>query len=159
MFTIERKGERVSGIEVDDVGKTSSAMALVYLANSFVFVASHYGDSQLCRLPPVIGGSSRAERDGSMDVDGEDEVGLSKLEVIHAFTNLGPISDFCVVDPEGLGQSQVVTCSGAYGDGSIRVVRHGVGLTNLASLDMGSVLRAWPLRERPECVAGERRAI
>lgn len=42
--------------------------------------------------------------------------------------NLGPIVDFCVVDLERQGQGQVVTCSGAYKDGSLRIVRNGIGI-------------------------------
>ena len=40
--------------------------------------------------------------------------------------NVGPIVDFCVVDLDRQGQGQVVTCSGTFKDGSIRVVRNGI---------------------------------
>lgn len=33
-----------------------------------------------------------------------------------------------MVDLERQGQGQVVTCSGAYKDGSLRVVRNGIGI-------------------------------
>lgn len=52
----------------------------------------------------------------------------SYLEVLERYVNLGPIVDFCVVDLERQGQGQVVTCSGAYKDGSLRVVRNGIGI-------------------------------
>jgi DNA damage-binding protein 1 len=39
--------------------------------------------------------------------------------------NLGPIVDFCVVDLYRQGQGQVVTCSGAFKDGSIGVFGNG----------------------------------
>lgn len=52
----------------------------------------------------------------------------SYVEVIERYVNLGPIVDFCVVDLERQGQGQVVTCSGAYKDGSLRVVRNGIGI-------------------------------
>ena len=43
--------------------------------------------------------------------------------MLNAYANLGPILDFVVVDLERQGQGQVVTCSGAYRDGTLRVVR------------------------------------
>lgn len=52
----------------------------------------------------------------------------SYVEVMERYVNLGPIVDFCVVDLERQGQGQVVTCSGAYKDGSLRVVRNGIGI-------------------------------
>ncbi len=52
----------------------------------------------------------------------------SYVEVLEQYVNLGPIVDFCVVDLERQGQGQVVTCSGAYKDGSLRVVRNGIGI-------------------------------
>lgn len=52
----------------------------------------------------------------------------SYVEVLEKYVNLGPIVDFCVVDLERQGQGQVVTCSGAYKDGSLRIVRNGIGI-------------------------------
>lgn len=47
--------------------------------------------------------------------------------------NLGPIVDLCVVDLERQGQGQVVTCSGAFKDGSLRIVRNGIGINEQVS--------------------------
>jgi len=55
------------------------------------------------------------------------------VEVLERYVNLGPIVDFCVVDLERQGQGQVVTCSGAYKDGSLRVVRNGIGINEQVS--------------------------
>lgn len=52
----------------------------------------------------------------------------SYVDVLERYVNLGPIVDFCVVDLERQGQGQVVTCSGAFKDGSLRVVRNGIGI-------------------------------
>jgi DNA damage-binding protein 1 len=58
----------------------------------------------------------------------------SYLEVFESYVNLGPIYDFCVVDSERQGQDQVVTCSGAYKDGSLRVFRsNGIGFNKQVS--------------------------
>lgn len=48
--------------------------------------------------------------------------------VSQRWTNIGPILDLVVVDLERQGQGQVVTCSGCNKDGSIRVVRNGIGI-------------------------------
>lgn len=58
----------------------------------------------------------------------------SHVEVLERYVNLGPIVDFCVVDLERQGQGQVVTCSGAYKDGSLRIVRNGIGINEQVCL-------------------------
>ena len=44
-----------------------------------------------------------------------------------SYTNLGPIVDMCVVDLDRQGQGQLVTCSGALRDGSLKIIRNGIG--------------------------------
>ena len=44
---------------------------------------------------------------------------------------------------------QVVTCSGAYADGSLRVVRNGVGLNEHARVEMPGVKEMWALHLIP----------
>ena len=45
------------------------------------------------------------------------------VTVVDSFTNLGPIVDMAVVDLERQDQGQLVTCSGAFKDGSLRIIR------------------------------------
>jgi len=85
-----------------------------YLDNGVVFIGSTYGDSQLVRL--------KADKDP--------ETGQF-VELLESYTNLGPIVDFVVVDTEKQGQGQVITCSGAYKDGSLRLIRNGIGLNEV----------------------------
>jgi hypothetical protein len=68
------------------------------------------------------------------------------VEVLERYVNLGPIVDFCVVDLERQGQGQVVTCSGAYKDGSLRVVRNGIGINE--QVNSPSCLSVGPLHPR-----------
>ncbi len=89
----------------------SASSTLSYLDNGVVFVGSKVGDSQLIKLTE----------------EKKPETG-AYFELYDSFTNLGPIVDFCVVDLERQGQCQIVTCSGAFKDGSLRVVRSGVGI-------------------------------
>jgi len=52
----------------------------------------------------------------------------------------------CVVDLDRQGQCQVVTCSGAYKDGSLRVIRNGIGINVQAAIDLPGIKGMWSLR-------------
>lgn len=41
---------------------------------------------------------------------------------------------------------QVVTCSGVFRDGSLRVVRNGIGINELASIELQGIKGVWSLR-------------
>lgn len=48
-------------------------------------------------------------------------------------------------------QAQIVTCSGAFNTGSLRIIRHGVDLEELAVVnDMIHVKLMWPLKSSYE---------
>jgi DNA damage-binding protein 1 len=47
---------------------------------------------------------------------------------------------------ERQGQGQVVTCSGAFKDGSLRVIRNGIGINEQAAIEMPGVKGIWSLR-------------
>jgi DNA damage-binding protein 1 len=80
-------------------------MTLVYLANSFMFVGSHYGDSQLVRLPSTHSGSGPiAQEDEDMEIDTSHTVCCDgRLQVVNSFTNLAPILDFVIVETDAFG--------------------------------------------------------
>ncbi|XP_052008105.1 DNA damage-binding protein 1 isoform X2 [Xyrauchen texanus] len=115
-------------LRVELLGETSIAECLTYLDNGVVFVGSRLGDSQLVKL----------------NVDSNDHG--SYVVVMEAFTNLGPIVDMCVVDLERQGQGQLVTCSGAFKEGSLRIIRNGIGIHEHASIDLPGIKGLWPLR-------------
>ncbi|CAG8577446.1 14785_t:CDS:10, partial [Acaulospora morrowiae] len=110
------------------LGKISVPRSIVYLDHAYVFVGSHFGDSQFIKL--------RSE---------PNEQGLF-LDVIDSITNLAPIHDFCVMKMERQEQSQVITCSGGIRDGSLRIIRNGVGITVQADVQMAGITGVWPLR-------------
>jgi DNA damage-binding protein 1 len=127
LLTMVCSGVVVSSIDVSYIGKTSRASSLVYLGNNLLFVGSHYGDSQLCRV----------------DLEAEDGPYLHLLQVI---PNIGPILDFAVMDmgnregdnqlgnEHSSGQARIVTGSGVHKDGTLRSVRSGVGLDDVGIL-------------------------
>jgi DNA damage-binding protein 1 len=121
----DKTSGRVSEIRVEVLGKTSIASSLFYIDEGVVFVGSLFADSQLVKL------LTEKSADGSL------------VEVLENFANVGPVLDMCVVDTEKQGQSQIVTCSGSFKDGSLRVVRNGIGLTELATVDLKGVRGVW----------------
>ncbi|KAJ6836683.1 DNA damage-binding protein 1a [Iris pallida] len=128
LLVITHEKDRVTGLKIEHLGETSVASTISYLDNGVVYVGSSYGDSQLIKL------NLQPDAKGSY------------VEVLERYINLGPIVDFCVVDLERQGQGQVVTCSGAYKDGSLRVVRNGIGINEQASVELQGIKGLWSLR-------------
>ncbi|RXW24467.1 hypothetical protein EST38_g1372 [Candolleomyces aberdarensis] len=89
-------------------------------------------------------GKQRADDD--MDVDSSEQDGDelangriiapdgSYVRVVQSFKNIGPIVDAVMVDVEGSGQQQLVTCSGGNNTGSLNVIRNGSEYQGLASI-------------------------
>lgn len=135
LLYIEKDGSgTVKSIKLESLGKTSQAATMSYLDSGVVFVGSCTGDSQLVRLHP--------EAVATLD-DGKS----SYVEVLDVMTNMGPIVNFTVVDLDRQGQGQVVTCSGAGSDGSLRIIRNGIGFTEQASVELPGVKGVWSLKE------------
>ncbi|KAJ4748371.1 DNA damage-binding protein 1 [Rhynchospora pubera] len=128
LLVIIHEKERVTGLKIENLGETSVASTISYLDNAVVYVGSSYGDSQLIKL------NLQPDAKGSY------------VEVLDRYVNLGPITDFCVVDLERQGQGQVVTCSGAYKDGSLRVVRNGIGINEQAAVELEGIKGLWSLK-------------
>ncbi|XP_044479397.1 DNA damage-binding protein 1-like [Mangifera indica] len=128
LLVITHEKEKVTGLKIELLGETSIASTISYLDNAFVYIGSSYGDSQLIKL------NVQPDAKGSY------------VEVLERYVNLGPIVDFCVVDLERQGQGQVVTCSGAYKDGSLRIVRNGIGINEQASVELQGIKGMWSLR-------------
>jgi DNA damage-binding protein 1 len=132
LLLLREDGAGVSALKLEALGRTPAASTISYLDSGVVFVGSAFGDSQLIRLhstPP-----DPAQPD-------------SFVEVLDSQPNLGPIVDFCVVDLERQGQGQVVTCSGAGVDGSLRIVRNGIGVVEQALVELPGIKGMWSLRK------------
>lgn len=120
-----QSGPSVKEIRIDMLGDTSVAESINYIDNGVVFIGSRFGDSQLIRLLT-------------------DPVNGSYLAVLDTFYNIGPIRDMIMVESDG--QPQLVTCSGADKDGSLRVIRNGIGIEELATVDLPGVVGIFPIR-------------
>ncbi|CAI8051485.1 DNA damage-binding protein 1 [Geodia barretti] len=115
-------------MKLEVLGETVSPSCIAYLDNGVTFVGSCLGDSQLCKL------SSAADESGGY------------VEILETFTCLAPILDMSVVDVDQQGRDVVVTCSGFGRNGSLRLVRSGVGINEQASIDLAGVKGVWSLR-------------
>jgi DNA damage-binding protein 1 len=118
----------VKDLKLELLGEITIPDCMTYLDNGYVYIGSRLGDSQLVRL------------------NVEPDENASYVSIVDTFTNLGPIVDMVVVDLERQGQGQLVTCSGAYKEGSLRIIRNGIGIHELASIDLPSIKGMWPLR-------------
>ncbi|KAK2722376.1 DNA damage-binding protein 1-like [Artemia franciscana] len=128
------KEERMDGtfnvrdLKVEELGEISIPSALTYLDNGVVFVGSHLGDSQIVRL------TTEPNDQGTF------------VTILESFTSLAPILDMVVVDSEKQGQSRLVTCSGAQKEGSLRIIRNGIGINEIAAIDMSGIRGLWSLK-------------
>lgn len=147
------------GLALEPLGTTSIASQLCYLTDGLVYVNSRMGDSQLIKLNskpvPVTeedsGASSAADTHGAT---------ASHVSVLETFTNIGPIVDMVVVENHpaqelssstsaatstSTAQVQIVTCSGAYKDGSLRIIKSGIGMREQADLEIPGIKGMWSL--------------
>ncbi|CAG9764896.1 unnamed protein product [Ceutorhynchus assimilis] len=131
MLFLETDGdtkELVRDLKVEMLGEIAIPECITYLDNGVLFIGSRLGDSQLVKL------NVKADESGSY------------VTVMETFTNLAPILDMCVVDLERQSQGQLVTCSGAFKEGSLRIIRNGIGIQEHASIDLMGIKGMWALQ-------------
>ncbi|TKR68008.1 hypothetical protein L596_024061 [Steinernema carpocapsae] len=116
----------VSNLQVEPLGDTTHPQCMCYIDNGVVFVGSRFGDSVLLRL------NTKAEEGGN-----------KYLTQIDSYPNLGPIQDISIMKSDA--QTEVITCSGAYANGSLRIVRSGIGIDKLITIDIERVVGIFPL--------------
>ncbi|KAF2354903.1 hypothetical protein FHG87_014345 [Trinorchestia longiramus] len=115
-------------IKLELLGEICTPECITYLDNGVIYVGSRLGDSRLVRLNKT-----------------QDPVTKSFLTTMQTFPNLGPIVHMTVVDLERQGQGQLITCSGAYKEGSLRIIRNGVGIQELACIELPKIRGMWGL--------------
>uniref|UniRef100_A0A8R1I6P7 DNA damage-binding protein 1 n=1 Tax=Caenorhabditis japonica TaxID=281687 RepID=A0A8R1I6P7_CAEJA len=115
----------VKEIRIDYLGETSIADTINYIDNGVIFIGSRLGDSQLIKLETPSNGATYSV-------------------VLETYSNIGPIRDMVMVESDG--QPQLVTCSGAEKDGTLRVIRNGIGIDELASVELAGIVGIFPIR-------------
>ncbi|OXU25996.1 hypothetical protein TSAR_009174 [Trichomalopsis sarcophagae] len=118
----------IKDLKVELLGEVSIPECITYLDNGVIFIGSRLGDSQLIKL------NTKPDENGSY------------CSTMETFTNLAPIVDMAVVDLERQGQGQIVTCSGAFKEGSLRIIRNGIGIQEHASIDLPGIKGMWALK-------------
>lgn len=118
----------VKDLKVEFLGEISIPECITYLDNGVLFIGSRHGDSQLVKL-------TTKPNDGG-----------SYVIPMETFTNLGPILDICVVDLERQGQGQMITCSGSFKEGSLRIIRNGIGIQEHACIDLPGIKGMWAIK-------------
>lgn len=98
----------VNRLGIDFLGVSNIPQSINYIDDGLVFVGSRYGDSQLLKL------NTELNEDGSY------------FTVLDNYSNIGPIVDMEMVSGGSISQSHIVTCSGGFGNGSLRIVKSGI---------------------------------
>lgn len=137
----------VSGMHLETLGVANTSSSLVYLDNGLIFIGSQITDSQLIQIlenPVTI---SNVDANDAL-LDGKN---VTFLHVLEEFTNIGPVVDFQMVPTSHHSsdnkQYMAVTASGAQKDGSIRLVRNGIGITEYAAVELGGIKGMWSIRK------------
>ncbi|KAI9649680.1 hypothetical protein NHQ30_002261 [Ciborinia camelliae] len=142
VLTILVDGATVTGMKVLKLGQASKPTSLENLGNGIFYLASHEADSQVIRI----------------DLDSNTD-GI--VTVLQTLPNIAPILDFTVMDMGGRegetqlneyssGQARIVTGSGGFEGGSLRSVRSGVGLDDIAILaEMEGIRKVFALHSGP----------
>ena len=137
----------VSGMHLETLGVANTSSSLVYLDSGLIFIGSQMTDSQLVQIleEPVV-----LSNKDSNDVllDGKN---VTFLNVLEEYINIGPVVDFQMVPTShhtiDHTQYMAVTASGAQKDGSIRVVRNGIGITEYAAVELSGIKGMWSIRK------------
>ncbi|KAK9843115.1 hypothetical protein WJX74_007214 [Apatococcus lobatus] len=132
LLILAHNDQSIVALKLEPIGRGTVPSSISYLDNGVVYLGSQRGDSQLIRLH-------------AQPVDTSQQP-PSHVEVLETHMSLGPIVDFCVVDVERQGQGQVVTCSGVGTEGSLRIVRNGIGMIEQASVELPGIKGMWSLR-------------
>ena len=119
------------------LGNTTIASTMSYLTNGYIFLGSTLGDHQLIQLhtEPV-----------APDVDSMDTQ-PTYITTADTFPNLGAIVDMTLQQTDEYGGGQLITASGAWQCGSLRIVRSGVGVEEEASIELEGIQGLWGVKE------------
>jgi DNA damage-binding protein 1 len=112
-------------IKFVNIGQTSIASSISHLVDDFFFLGSHFGDSQLIRL-------------------------TNKVEIVENFFNCAPMTDFVIVNENE--QNKIISCSGAFKDGSLRDIALGARIKKIAEIDINNLEGIWVI-EHKKCHA------
>jgi DNA damage-binding protein 1 len=126
LLTLEISNLKVVEITSTIIAQVSLPSTIVDLGNNLLYIGSSQGDPCVVRLSP-------------------NTAGKYTLDILHTFSNLGPIVDFCLFDYDGQGKQTMVCCSGVDRDGSLRILENGVGFLEEYILNIPLLNNIWTL--------------
>lgn len=125
MLTFDITNLKVQQIHSTLIGQACIPNSITHLGEDLFYIGSLQGDPCVIRLNKVGPKFS--------------------IDILHTFSNLGPIVDFCLFDYDQQGKQTMVCCSGVDKDGSLRVVENGVGFLEQYELDIPLITQVFPL--------------
>ncbi|KAJ1543893.1 DNA damage-binding protein 1a, partial [Nowakowskiella sp. JEL0078] len=123
----------LTGLDLVYLGETSPASVMRYIDNGYVYIGSHTADSQIVLIhqDPIFISDSGTE---------------SFVEVKEVLMNLAPLLDSTVVDLDKQDQGQLITSSNADRNGCLRIIRNGIGIVDIAELDVSGLMKVFAIR-------------
>ena len=112
----------VKSLDLECMGEINIPSTITYVTDGVVFIGTQYGDSELIHLA-----------DEMIDKGTHKSYIQSSTE----YTSLGPILDFDTVTSNQ--QHAVVTCSGMGKNGTLRIVRNGIGMHEQAEVEIPGI--------------------
>ncbi|CAO0790870.1 unnamed protein product [Mucor circinelloides] len=125
MLTFDITHLKVQQIHSTVIGQACIPNSITHLGEDLFYIGSLQGDPCVIRLNRIGPKFS--------------------IDILHTFSNLGPIVDFCLFDYDQQGKQTMVCCSGVDKDGSLRVVENGVGFLEQLELDIPMITQVFPL--------------
>lgn len=150
--TLDHAGGEVKGIEVKYFDTVPVANSICVLKTGFLFVASEFSNHKLYQFQ-ALGVDNEDLITGEVELNGRSHPifkprPLKNLWLFDDIDSLAPITDFDVVDLYQEGTPQIVTLTGRGPQSSLRVLRHGLAVSNLATETLpGKPFAVWTARQ------------
>ena len=162
--TFDYEGDTVNDLVVSVFDTVACANALCITRNGLLFAAAEFGDHALFQFSGIGDDAeavvSRKCEDPELDDDGASAATvaptfapiqgtLRNLRAVDVLESAAPITDSLVVDLCGEGTPQVLACCGRGARSSLRILRHGVKVGEMAVSELpGYPSAVWTLKGR-----------
>ena len=120
------------------------------LKNGFLFVASEHGDHHLYRFQ-TTGDARDSLTSATEELSFAPRSSLKNLKVTEKVSNAAPVVQSKLIDLFGEDCPQVYSLCGKSANSTLRVLRHGLAVTEIATSDLpASARRVWCLKKRAQ---------
>lgn len=119
----------VSTLRLELLGEATIAEDIAYVGDGVFYIGSRMGDSQLIKLV------------SEESMEQSNSTAPAFVQQLNSFANIGPILDMVLIDNDA--QTYMITASNAFKEGSLRIIRNGIGIQELASTELPAVKGIW----------------